>query len=85
MEPNVVCILTIGPVRSREINGVTQRDDPLPLIGDNYIYPIYNELHLLHTAACLGGIESELLSLNEIALILYDNQRAVLERTDNRE
>ena len=52
---------------------------------DNAISPIYNELHLRRTAPYLGGIESELLSLNKIARIIYDDQRPVLERTDMRE
>ena len=52
---------------------------------DNAISPIYNECHLRRVAPYLGGIESDLLSLNKIARILYDNQRPVLERTDIRE
>ena len=52
---------------------------------DSAISPIYNELHLRRAAPYLGVIESELLSLNKIARILYDNQRTVLQRTDIRE
>ena len=53
----------------------------VPATTDNAISPIY-EWHLRRAAPYLGGIESELLSLNKIARILYDNQRPVLERTD---
>ena len=35
--------------------------------------------------AILGNIESELLSLNKIVRIIYENRRPVLERTDMRE
>ena len=34
---------------------------------DKVVYPICNELDLRRTAPYLGGIESELLSLNKIA------------------
>ena len=51
-------------------------------ISDKFIYPIYNELDLRRTVSYLGGIDSELLSLNKIARIPYGSQQPVLERTD---
>ena len=39
------------------------------MISDKVVYPIYKELDLQRTAPYLGGIESELLSLNKIVRI----------------
>ena len=59
-----------------------------PVPQAHSISPIYNELHLRRAAPYLGGIESELLSLNKtghyINKTLYDNQRPVLESSDMR-
>ena len=55
------------------------------MFRDDAISPIYDEWYLRRGAPYLGGIESELLSLNKIARISHDNQRPVLERTNMRE
>ena len=50
---------------------------------DNAIYRKYNDLDLRRTAPYLVGIESELLSLNNV--LLNGSQWPVPERTDIRE